>query len=258
MAENGRATQNLEKRHNDIFLETVAWLTECKSLTAISINNMLSAPAFLTPVLLENGIRLTSLELDGYSHQHESGHESEYLMSESRDFHQALSNQTSLQTLWLNGNSSDLGLDVDILVDSLSKLENLTDLRLRFISDYFLNRHIIKLAQNLPKLETWWTHGWAITDVIWSDIASLQHLRRLDFNANTRFTANRILNFIMELGSGNQGLELGINKSDMDFDLSEEEQSAIREALKSQVDGHFDFSLVRGDIGIATQPKYTY
>lgn len=241
MAENERATQDLEKSH---FLETVAWLTQCKDLKTISISKMLSAPALLTPILLENNIRLTSLELDCYEAR--EGYGSGYLMSKSRDFHQALACQTTLQSLWLNGESSDLGLDVDILVDSISKLENLTDLRLRFISDYFSNQHIRHLAKSLPKLETWWTHGWAVTDAIWRDIKPLKHLRRLDFNANTRFTANGILNLIMELGPGNHGFELSINKADMDFDLSEEEQTMIREALKSQVDGRFDFALVRG------------
>ena len=253
MAEDRRGTQNLEKRYNGIFLETVAWLTQCKQLKKIAINKMLGVPALLTHVLLENDIRLTSLELDCYEQSEE--YESGYLMSESRNFHQALANQPTLEILYLNGESSEVSLDVDILVDSLSKLQKLKDLRLRFISDYFLDRHIRQLAQSLPRLEIWWTHGWAVTDAVWIDIASLKLLRRLDFNANTRFTANGILNFIMELGPGNQGFELGINRADMDFDLSDEEQDMIREALASQVGGRFDFQLVRG---IRCPPCYTF
>lgn len=234
IAETGRATQDLEKDHRDVFLETIAWLTQCKGLRAISMDKMLSAPALLAPVLLDHSIKLTSLELDGYS------------MCESRDFHQALASQMSLRSLWLNGEASDVGFDNDILVDSLTKLENLTDLRLRYISESFTSQHIRLLAQRLPRLETLWTHGWAITDVIWRDMTTLKNLRKLEFNAITRFSANGILSFVLELGPGNRGFELGIVKSDEDFDLSEEEQATIRETLKSQVDGRFDFALVRG------------
>ena len=237
LAENGVATQDLEKRHNDIFLETIAWLCACKGLKSISMDKMLNAPGLLTPILLENNIKLTRLELEGYQ------------MWESRDFHQALAHQTSLQSLWLTGESNELGQDgqdVDIFVDALSKLENMTDLRLRDISDAFMDRHLRKLAQSLPKLETWWTSGWGITDTIWSDMASLQNLRRLELTAVTRFTAEGIEEFILNLGPGNQGLVLSIMMSDTDYDLSEDEQSMIRETIASQVNGRFDFTLIRG------------
>lgn len=236
LAENGVATQDLEKRHNDIFLETIAWLRECKGLQTISMTKMLSATGLLTPVLLENSINLTKLELEGY------------LMSESGDFHRALASQTSLQGLWLKGESSDLGSDVDTLVDSLSKLENLTDLRLREISDYFLNNHICKLAQCLLKLETWWTSGYGITDAIWSDVASLHDLRDLNLSAVTRFTADGILNFILNLGPGNKGLVLNVTMGDEEFQLSEDEQLTIRDTMSSQVGGRFDFMYFRGKV----------
>ena len=234
LAENGVATQDLEKRHNDVFLETVAWLRECKGLKTISMTKMLSATGLLTPVLLENSINLTKLELEGYS------------MSESGDFHRALASQTSLQALWLKGESSDLGSDVDILVESLSKLENLTDLRLREISDYFLDNHICKLAQCLSKLETWWTSGYAITDAIWKDVVCLHCLRDLNLSAVTRFTADGIMSFVLSLGSGNKGLVLNVTMGDEDFHLSEEEQSIIKETIGSQVGGRFDFMYFRG------------
>jgi hypothetical protein len=237
LAENGVATQDLEKRHNDIFLETIAWLCQCKGLKSISIDKMLNAPGLLTPVLLENNIKLTRLELEGYQ------------MWDSRNFHQALAHQTSLQSLWLKGESNELGQDgqdVEIFVDSLSSLENLTDLRLRDISDAFLDKHLRKLAQSLPKLETWWTSGWGITDAIWSDMASLKSLRRLELSAVTRFTAQGIVDFIFNLVPGNQGLVLSIMMSDTDYDLTEDEQSMIRETIASQVNGRFDFTLIRG------------
>jgi len=236
LAENGVASQDLEKRHNDIFLETIAWLRDCKGLQTISMAKILSATGLMTPILLENSIKLTKLELEGY------------FMSESGDFHRALASQTSLQALWLKGDSSDLGSDVDIFVESLSKLENLTDLRLREISDYFLDNHICKLAQCLPKLETWWTSGYAITDIIWSDVISLHSLRDLNLSAVTRFTADGIMNFVLSLGPGNRGFVLAVMMGDADFQLSDEEQSMINDTISSQVGGRFDFMLFRGSV----------
>ena len=234
LAENGAATQDLEKRHNDIFLETIAWLLDCKRLQAISMTKMLSATGLLTPVLLENGIKLTRLELEGYS------------MSESADFHRALASQTSLQALWLKGESSESSSDADVLVESLSKLENLKDLRLREISDSFLNHHICKLAQSLLKLETWWTSGYAITDAIWADVGSLRELRDLNFSAVTRFTVEGIMSFVTSLGPGNKGFVLYVTMADEDYQLSDEEQMMIRDTINSQVDGRFEFMCYRG------------
>lgn len=234
LSENSVATQDLEKRHNDIFLEVVAWLCQCKRLRTISLYNLLSAPALLTPVLLENGIHLTKLALEGY------------LMSESRDFQRALSQQTSLQALWLKGESSDNLEDVDLLVESLSKLENLTDMRLQDVSDYFLDKHFCTLAKSLQKLEVWESSGYAISDDIWSDMASMKSLRRLEFNGQTRFTSFGIMGFILNLGPGNNGLLLNIAMQDVDYNLTEEEQTIIKETMASKLDGRFDFMLFRG------------
>ena len=234
LAENGVATQDLEKRHNDVFLETIAWLCECKDLQIISMTKMLSATGLLTPVLLDNGIKLAKLELEGY------------LMSESEDFHRALASQTSLQALWLKGETSDLSSDIETLVESMSKLENLTDLRLREISDYFLDNHICKLAQSLPKLETWWTSGYAITDTIWNDMASLHELRDLNLSAVTRFTMDGIMKFVLSLGPGNKGFVLNITMGDEDFQLTDEDQSMIRDIISANVGGRFDFMYFQG------------
>ncbi len=234
LSENGVATQDLEKRHYDVFLELVAWLCQCKGLRTISLYNLLSAPAILTPLLLESSIHLTKLALEGYS------------MSESRDFHRALSQQTSLQDLWLKGESSENPEDVDTLVESLSKLENLTDMRLQEVSDYFLDKHFCTLAKSLQRLEVWESSGYGITDAIWSDMASMKSLRRLEFNAQTRFTSGGIICFILNLGPGNNGLLLNIAMQDVDYNLSDKEQDMIKEMMISEVDGRFDFMLFRG------------
>ncbi|KAL8723760.1 MAG: hypothetical protein Q9225_000055 [Loekoesia sp. 1 TL-2023] len=226
-------TVNLKSEHNDVFLETIAWLRSCKKLRSVTIRNIRGGQDLITPVLLENDIHLVSLELKGY------------VMADARDFHQALSNQLSLQELQLQGDSDETGDGVVVLVESLSQLTNLSDLRLQDISDYFTDEVIGRLARSLPKLEGWWTSGWGVTDAIWRDVASLKSLRRLDMAAMSRFTANGILDFILSLGPGNKGLVLAIMMADVDCDLSEEEQNTIRETIAERVDGRFEFQLQR-------------
>lgn len=236
LTESPNAITDLENLHNDIFLEMVSWLTTCKNLRNITFTSFWSAPALLRPVLLENNIHLTHLKLEGYA------------MRGNQDFHQALAHQTSLQSLSLKGEAEDFGSGGGnkILVDSISQLVNLVDLDLKEISDYFRNEHICQLARRLPKLEVWWTSGYGITDAVWDDVASLESLRRLELSAQTSFTAEGILGFIQNLGPGNKGFLLAVTMADMDSDLSEEEQSLIRETMAEKVEGRFDFTLMRG------------
>jgi len=236
LTESLNAVTDLENLHNDIFLEMVSWLTNCKNLRNITFTSFLSAPALLKPVLVDNNIYLTHLKLEGYA------------MRGNQEFHKALAHQTSLQSLSLKGEAEDFGLGGGfiILVDSISQLVNLVDLDLKEISDYFRNEHICQLARHLPKLEVWWTSGYGITDVVWDDIASLKSLRRLELSAQTSFTAEGILDFVQKLGPGNKGFLLAVTMADMDSDLSEEEQSLIRETMTEKVEGRFDFTLMRG------------
>lgn len=234
LAENGIGTVDLVEKHNESFLEIVAWLRQCTKLRNITVARLLSATAILTPILLEHNIQLTHLELEGY------------VMSQSKEFHHALVHQPSLQFLRLKGESSLSSSDADVLVESLSKLENLTDLRLHDISDYFMDEHIRTLAKSLHKLEIWASSGYAITDAIWGDVGSLRYLRSLYFSAMTRFTANGIMDFILNLGPGNKDLILSVTMADPDSDLSEEEKSMITETINSKVEGRFEFMLSRG------------
>ena len=234
LAEDMAPSQDLENRHNDVFLELVDWLSKCRSLKEISLSNLTSAPALLTPVLRERGIELSSLEIERYS------------MSGNKDFHQALALQTKLISLYLKGEESETPADNDNFVDSLSKLVNLRDLRLTQISAHFTECHICTLAQNLPNLETYWTAGYHITDAIWPDIAKLKLLKRLELNADTRFTANGILDFVLSLGSGNKGFALSVMMQDTDSDITEGEQDVIRDTLSQRLGGRFDFLLARG------------
>ena len=238
MTESPGLMTDLENLHNDVFLEMISWLTSCKNLRNITFTDFVSGPALLKHVCLENQINLTHLKLKGYS------------MQSNREFHQALAHQTSLQSLSLKGEVEGYATEDgnDVLVESISQLVNLVDLDLKEISDYFKNEHIRKLARHLPKLEVCWTSGYGITDAIWDDVASLKSLRRLELSAQTSFTADGILGFIDKLGPGNRGFVLAIMMAEMDSDLSEQEQSLIRETMAEKVGGRFDFTLMRGII----------
>ena len=229
-------TTDLENTQNDVFLEVVAWLRECKGLKSIAFQKMPSASAILTPVLLDNNIRLVKLELEGYQPRL------------AQDFHRALGLQDSLRSVWLKGEGEEfMGDDIDILVNSLTKLTHLNDLRLRDVSDFFNDEHICRLARNLIELREWWTSGFGITDAIWPDVARLKSLRRLEINAWTSFTTDGLLEYIAELGSGNNGMILSVLMADPEgHSLTEEEQSIVRDCLASRVEGRFDYILARG------------
>ena len=241
LAENIKATQDLENRHNDTFVEMVNWLCQSKSLKNISISNLLNAPSLLAPALRERSVTVNALELEGFS------------MLANSDFHQALALQTHLRSLYLKGEGSERATDNDLFVKSLSQLVNLTDLRLDVIAEGFSEHHIRTLARNLSKLETFWTGGFCITDEIWPDIASMRSLKRLELTADTRFTANGILDFVLSLGPGNTGFALNVMMQDTDSDISEEEQSMIRDTLSNKLGGRFDFLLFRGVVPLPTR-----
>ena len=234
---------NLKRGHPDIFQDIVAWLRQCKKLRSVTFRDLQGGQDLMTSILLEDSIHLTSLELKGY------------IMADSHEFHQALANQPTLQELLLHGETDEAGDGVATLVESLSQLANLTELRLQDISDYFTDEVISRLARSLPKLEGWWTSGWGVTDAVWRDIASLKSLRRLDLAATSRFTSNGILDFIFGLGPGNKGLVLAIMMADVDCNLSDEEQAMIRETIANQVDGRFEFQLQRGTTGFLFVPQ---
>lgn len=218
----------------DAFLEAVAWLKACKNLRVLAFIGSFSTPALMVPVLMENSITLTSLEYDGF------------VMRDIKEIHQALANQTSLQSLSLKERADEDGLysleEADDLVESISKLINLTDLRLTGSSDSFADRHVLQLASNLPKLEFWSMRGLDLTDAIWDQVASLKSLRKLDLGAMTSFTPHGILSFIEELGAGNKGLVFSIlSRMNMNIEWWVE-QDPIRDVIAEKVQGTLEFT----------------
>ena len=226
---------DLEKKNHGVFLEVVDWLQNCKNLRSITCHRILSASSILTPLLMNNSIRLTKLDIEGYK------------PLSSQNFHKALAHQTSLERLWLKGDGEDfMAQDVDVVVESLIRLTNLKDLRLRDMSDFFRDEHLCTLSRNLLNLEELWTSGYGITDAIWPSIALMKSLRRLEINAWTTFTADGLLSYINELGSGNGRMILGVNMADPETSLSDAEQALVREALARRVEGKFDYIPARG------------
>lgn len=214
--------------------ETVAWLSGCKNLRILAFTKFFRAADLITPALSEKSIHLTSLEFEGP-------------VKHAKLFFTALANQTSLQSLWLRGEVDESKLEVDILVESLSKLVNLRDLRLRDLPHSFSDRHIIQLASSLPELEVWSTNGFKLTDAIWGEVASLRSLRRLELGNSMNFTPDRILDFINTLGAGNKGLILSLKDADMKGELLLAEQECIQKMIAERIEGRAEFPSYRCD-----------
>lgn len=152
---------------------------------------------------MDKSIQLTSFSHQGFARQ------------DTGIFYQALASQTSLQNLWLerdmdedvlaywiyrenqelwlNGDTSEDLPDDGVVVDSLSKLVNLTSLHMFWISNSFSDQHITQLAKNLQKLQIWFTAGHLLTDAIWGEVSSLRSLRSLEIGGLACFTGNGIL-----------------------------------------------------------------
>lgn len=225
--------------HWNALLKTVAWLKECKKLRILSVTNVLSAHALTALILLENDIHLISLEYKGGDG-----------FLESEMFYKALSNCTSLQYLDLKEDNEMKEEEADRVVESLSKLVNLTDLCLGEESYLLNDRQVARLARSLPKLENWSTGGYKLTDAIWSPLASLRSLRRVNLGIYSNFTAYGILDFLEKLGPGNKGLLLTVMYEDPDPDdsgYSLQVQELIREQIAKNLKEVFVFSVARGN-----------
>ncbi|KAI9795594.1 MAG: hypothetical protein M1833_006915 [Piccolia ochrophora] len=220
----------------ECFLDLISWLRECKRLQNVTVKRFRSAHSLLAPFLLENDTHVTKLEVDSY------------LMHEASDFHCAIGSQLGLQSLKLHGTSQEMDLnDMEVLVDSASRLKWLRRLELRQVPVSFGDAQIRQLARQLTRLEDLYTDGYDITDAIWPDMAGLQHLRSLTFIATTSFSVKGLLGFIPVLGPGNQGLALSVDNADPETgSLSEDEQERVREAISEKVGGRFTLSLQPG------------
>lgn len=240
----GRYAADRNESHREALFETVAWLKECKKLQVLTCSSFFSAPALTELLSSENCIHLTSLRYEGFIWQ--NGPEFH------NRFHRVLANQTSLQSLSLKGDMVRDALGADSLVESLSKLVNLTNLRLEMICDTLVDEDILQLVSRLPKLKVCTMGGVGLTDAIWDEFASLKSLRSLTLEGATRFTADGIFDFIEKLGPGNKGLVLLILNVDQDSDILWdvwEEKKLIQDAIYKKVKGWFDIRFEGGKYG---------
>ncbi|KAL3425604.1 hypothetical protein PVAG01_02395 [Phlyctema vagabunda] len=225
---------NLEATENDVFLDTIGWLRHCDKLTNLSLSNFVSGPAILKPLCLNDTTRLRSLSVVDYS------------LVGSQDFHRALSQQTSLESLNLKADAEDAFRDdIDTLISSICQLTNLTYLRLVGTSDYFSTPEIKALASSLKKLEDFHFGGYNVTNEVLDSLAELQHLKTLNITALTSFTSNGLLGYISKLKDTNKGLNIAVLSQALEHDLKETEQKSIRKAIMDKVDGRFEFVLFR-------------
>ncbi|KAE8351093.1 hypothetical protein BDV28DRAFT_137897 [Aspergillus coremiiformis] len=215
-------------------LDRVAeWLQSCKALRQLELRRFMDDPLLLSKTLPDESLHLSSLSLTGYS------------INEARAFHEALSHQPSLQGLYLKGEGSDIPEDNELLVQAIGQLNNLRELELKDISDGFSTDHLTTLTPFLPHLDRLWISGDYFRDDAWGAFQCLPRLRSLVVHAPSSFTAQGVLNFISQLGPGNKGLSLSILSSAHDTDITEEGERLIREVLKSEIDGSFDFALAQ-------------
>ncbi|KAK3648042.1 hypothetical protein LTR56_007742 [Elasticomyces elasticus] len=235
-----RPSVDLKVTQNDVYLEICAWLKQCGHLTDIVFRDLVSAPDLMLPVLQNEDVKLTSLEING-------SEASWYQVKDHHDFHRALSSQSSLQTLSLRGDPDPPSRDdVELLVDVLCHMTALKDLSLYRISDYFTDGYIVLLAHHLPLLESLYVGGYGTTDKALISLNGLTHLRSVTFAGITNFTSDGISTFINRLGEGNTGLVLSVEAADPHTMIQEDAQDALREELLQKANGRFEYQPLRG------------
>ncbi|KPI41239.1 uncharacterized protein AB675_8004 [Cyphellophora attinorum] len=235
--EDNEAVQ-LEAANNDIFTEVVEWLRSCSKLRDLTLKRFRDGPAILSQVLVSPTVKLTKLSLEGYLVRDTS----------SRLFHTALSEQKTLEAVWLRGIGEDVVPDdLTIMVDGLSNIPHLKELVLKEVSDEFQEEHIMKLALSLPELEELWTSGDVVSADVLMGLRNLRNLKKLDLYAMTQFRSDEIIDFISQLDPVTQrGFQLSLMAADPNQgNLSETEQDLIRELIRTSLDGRFDFVLWR-------------
>jgi hypothetical protein len=231
----------LEETQNDVFLETVQWLRNCKNLERLSFAQVLSASALVTPVLLEHKIRLRNLEIDSY------------VLKDSRLFHQALAHQKdSLSFLSLNGETDGMFRDdVEVIVNSLKQLTQLKVLRL-LLQELFHEEHLIAIITGLTLLEELYVNGLELSDRILLFVSILGNVRSATFAGISKFTVDGLLEFISHLGPGNRSIRVMIDMADPDTLLPEHQITLIRESLGVKVGGTLEYTPWIGQLSTYT------
>ena len=226
---------DLEATQHDEFLEVIAWLRKCEGLQRLGFAKLQSGAAIITPVLLEHNVKLSFLEIDSYT------------LKEHQAFHQALVHQkSSLRYLSLSGETDSMFRDdLDILVDSLKQLHQLRDLKL-ILPEVLRDEHLIIILQNLVLLEDLYVSGLELNDVVLESLASLHNLRNITLSGISKFTLDGLLDFVSQLGPGNQGIRITIDMADPYSLLAEENIAIVKDCLSEKVGGTLEYMALRG------------
>lgn len=251
-ADNGRYKADLGKSYSDALLEAVSWLKKCTKLKNLACTYFTSAPSLVPLLLSENSIHLTSLKLKGSVRMEDQ--------SVHPQFYEGLANQTSLQTLSLEGDLIWNALDAEDMLKSLGKLANLTNLCLGEAAGSFDDQHIVQLVSSLPKLEVCSMSGYGLTDAIWDEFGSLKSLRKLELDDLTDTSKHGILKFIEKLGPGNKGLVLSLTNVNVDSDFFRDAWDGvgmIQETIAKKLKGRFELTLDQGRRYLLDMTSYT-
>jgi hypothetical protein len=234
--EDYHGTMDLAKTQNDVFIETIDWLRKCEHLQTLSLTKLLSASAIVTPLLLEDSIRLRRLDID-------------YVPHDSYMFHQALTyQQPSLRYLTLRGDTEGMFRDdIDILVDSIKQLTELRVLKLMLIQEVFHDEHIIAIIPNLRFLEDLYIPGIELKDAVLECLGRVPNLRSVTFSGISKFTTDGFMEFVSLLGPGNHEIRVMVDMADPDTLLSDDEVQLVRESIAQKVGGTFDYTPLRGN-----------
>ncbi|EMD89199.1 hypothetical protein COCC4DRAFT_138837 [Bipolaris maydis ATCC 48331] len=227
-------TVDLEATENDVFLETISWLQKCSNLQRLSFSKLQSGAAIITPVLLEEKIQLSSLEIDSYT------------LKDHKSFHQALVHQqSSLRVLFLSGDTEGMFRDdLDILVESLRQLRQLRDLHL-ILPEVLRDDHLKTIVADLFLLEDLYVSGLELNDDVLPHLASLPNLRTVTISGISKFTMDGLLDFIDRLGPGNQGIRLSVDMADTDTLLPDEQLALVKDNLMEKTGGTFEYMALR-------------
>jgi hypothetical protein len=235
------APQDLKETQNDSYNKIIAWLQDCVHLKTIAFRGLKSAPDLLTPVLAKTDMLLETLEIAARNEA------AMYVAKDHREFHEALSRQSTLRELVLTADVDLMTEEVDYdVIRSICALKNLRQLRLSRISDNFTDVEIQSLASSLPMLELLVIGGIGISDAIWPVLARLHQLKHLAITGITCFTADGIMSFVNSLGAGNKNLILSMLSVDPDYSIDAIVLDKIRGTVVSKLDGRFEYTLLPG------------
>ncbi|KAK8170644.1 hypothetical protein BC567DRAFT_181840 [Phyllosticta citribraziliensis] len=233
----GGPPQSEMENFNEFRHEMSDWLGNCKRLKTLTINGVDAAADIMTPVLVNESLKLHTLDLDSYNG------------GTQEQFHKALACQKHLEKLRLDGEPDNMTRDdLNAFAKSIAQLHNLKSLRLSGVCDSFQDEHLITLAENLPCLEEFYFTGVGVSDAILPSLAKISNLRVLNILAISKFSCEGLIDFAEQLGPSNRGIVIAINSADPYYNIDECSLGRINDVLRKRVDGKLEFMLFRGEL----------